>query len=311
MLANPEIQLFAFAFPGIGTKFCGHESSFYLRHKQTIDPFLVEASEYAKADLFAPLLQGTKPTWVEELDHLFTYSFNCGVASAFAKCGFEPTVTAGYSLGLYSALFSSGAISFSGGLAITRTAYLMMKDDCTNKQFGMAAVVGLKQNEVENILTDPVLGSVQLVNSNNAASKIFAGYKSELEILLNHAQARGSFKAVLLDVAVPYHHPVFLKKTSQRFGSFLQTLKWMEPKYPVISSIDQTILQGKDELLTFTQHNISTPINWEAVVEKLTAIKIQTVLECGPGVLLSQNSRMIPLSPRFINIKNCQKRLGI
>ena len=109
----------AYAFPGVGVRFCGEERAFYSRHRRLLDPLLEEASERAAQDLTSALSQGSVSGLGELESQLFTFAWNCGVASVFREHGQEASFVAGHSMGLYSALVSAGTLSFSDGLAVT------------------------------------------------------------------------------------------------------------------------------------------------------------------------------------------------
>lgn len=301
----------AFAFPGVGVRFCGHEATFFDRHRDTMEPLLVQASDSCGADLLEPLRAGEPTPLGEFEDQFFSYAFGCAVARVFYRHGHEPAATAGYSLGLYAALESAGAVSFDTGLELVRAADEIMRGECAGGSFALGVVVGLGRDEIDDLLADTDPAALRRINSNNPMSKVFSGTRAEVEALLARAEARDALKAILMPSSVPYHHPTFLGDAARRFGEVIRDLPWHPPRCPVVSSIDARSLATLDELRTLTARNLDTPIHWERVVEATAALGADRVLECGAGISLTQNARLVATSPRFVNVKNARRRLGL
>lgn len=303
----------AFAFPGVGVRPCGHEERFWLRHCGIMTPLLEEASDFAGRDLLAPLVPDRRNAHPldERNAQLLTYAFNCAVAAVYLAQGLRPEVMAGHSMGIYSALATAGVFSFTEGLAIVSRAFEVVNRACPGGVGTMAVVVGLDRDEIEELLEEPEWRSVRLVNSNNDTTQVFAGRRDELEAFCRAAEDRDALKARLLPVGSPYHHPELLAGASDEFGRFLQGFTWHRARCPIISSIDQRPLVHGEDLLWLTARNIATPIDWEMVMLTLIDAGVSTVFECGAGVSLSQNGRMMPSSPAFITVKNARRRVGL
>jgi len=301
----------AFAFPGVGVRFSGHEAAFFDRHRGEMEPLLVQASDYCGADLIEPLREDEPTALGEFEDQFFSYAFGCAVARVFRRHGHEPAATAGYSLGLYAALETAGAVAFDTGLELVRAADEIMRGECKGGSFALGVVVGLGRDEIDELLGDADPARLRRINSNNPTSKVFSGARADVEALLAAAEGRDAIKAILMPSAVPYHHPGYLGDAARRFGEVIRSLPWQPPRCPVVSSIDATNLATVDELRTLTARNLDTPIHWERVVEATAAIGVDRVLECGAGISLTQNARLVDDSPRFVNVKNAGRRLGL
>jgi len=293
----------ALVFPGIGAPLCGAEREFFARHRAVMAPYLEEAAVLAGADLAAALLADT----VKALDHraqeLFVHAFNCGACAAYERAGLRPAWVAGYSFGIYSALAAAGAVGFSEALALADRARTLVNEECPDRRFGMAAVLGLTEPEVRRLAGRPGRDSICLANVVNDAAVILSGLRGDLEGLLAEALRLDAFKAVLLDTDVPFHHPKFLSKSSERFRDFIARIPWREARCPVISSIDQSLLTTPDELMDFTARNLSTPISWRGVIARMRALGVEEVIECGPGVSLTRSAQFLADAPRHRNIK--------
>jgi [acyl-carrier-protein] S-malonyltransferase len=301
----------AFAFPGAGVKPCGREAGFFRRHEQTLGPLLDEASERAGTDLTRELVSGDAASLPDERNQCFTYAFGAGVRDVLERCGVEPHVAAGYSFGVYAALYAARALSFSDGLSAVAEAFRLMKARCSGKPAGMAVVIGPGSEDLQALIDRDRAGGLCMVNSNSAVCNVVAGPRKELERFLAETDAAGAVSASLLDVEVPYHHPEMLKGASDEFRAFLERLAWRDPVCPVVSSIDQQVLTTWPRLLEFTASNLCTPISWRRVVESLGAMKVKRIIECGPGISLSQHGRFIDGGMEYVNVKNMAGKLGL
>ncbi len=303
----------AFAFPGVGVRLCGHEEAFWSRHRPVMTPFLEEASRFAGVDLVDELRRDQKGDDVlgEREAQLFTYAFNCAVAAVYLRHGLRPQLLAGHSMGLYSALTTAGVIEFSEGLVIVERAYQVVTAACPGGEGSMAVVVGLNNDDIDELLTLPCSASVRLVNSNNDTTKIFAGRRIELASFVEAADDADALKARLLPVSSPYHHPELLNGAVLEFERFLRGYSWKSARRPIVSSIDQRLLSEGEDLLQLTARNIATPIDWERVMQSVIDEGTSTVFECGAGLSLTQNGRLMPASPVFINVKNVRRRVDL
>jgi len=304
----------AFVFPGVGVAPSGHEGEFLQRHRGVMQPFLDEASAFAGEDLNAALRPAT-PDGPGRLsacgEELFTYAFDCAVAAVYLQAGLEPAYVAGHSLGLYAALAVTGAVRFGDGLAMVERARAFVREACPHGPFGMAVVIGMRQVEIERLLGDPAHGGLALANVNNETAAVLSGKVPDLRRFLAAADREGALKAVLLDIDLPYHNPRFLAPATDRFRTFLGTLAWTAPSCPIVSPIDQALLEDPAALWECTARNISSPIRWLKVIERLAALEAAVAVECGPGISLTQHAYFISGAPKHVNTKTSPWKLGI
>jgi [acyl-carrier-protein] S-malonyltransferase len=305
----------AFVFPGVGVTASGHEGEFLERHREVMQPFLAEALAYAGETLHATLAPhpgaapGCRPT--PRAEELFTYAFDCAVAAVYRNAGLEPSFAAGHSLGLYAALAVTGVVAFRDGLAMVERARDFVRDACPPGSFGMGVVIGMSAAEIVGLLADPAHAGVARANVNNDTATVLSGRVVDLERFLAVARREGAFKAVLLDIDMPYHHPVYLAAATDRFRGFLSSIAWGAPCCPIVSPIDQALLEHPAELLECTANNISAPIRWQKVVERLAALGVAVAVECGPGISLTQHAAFIEGAPKHVNTKTSAWKLKI
>jgi len=301
----------AFVFPGAGVPCCDADRELWVRHQAAFSPFLDEASSRAGVHFAAALDDCHIDTIPDREKQYFTYAFGAAFCELLRSRGIEPVATAGYSFGVYAALFGAGAIRFSSGLDILERAYSLMAEETASADAGMGIVVGLEAEAMRALLRDPAFFEIVLANSSGDACHVLSGPKAALGEALDAATRRDAISAKALPVSIPYHHPAILGRASLRLRSFLEGVALRAPRCPIVSSIDQRALLGAAEIRDFVARNLSTPISWVRVVGALGGLGAEVAIECGPGVSLAQNARFIEGALRHVGVKKARSRLGL
>lgn len=302
----------ALAFPGVGAALTGREAAFLERNKPITAPLLERASARAGVDLEAALVAGDLGGLDERSAQVLTYAFSCAMARALWARGHKPVAVAGYSMGLYAALESAGVVSFDHGLAITIQAHRVMGRVCGGGgPHGLAVTVGLTEADLGRLLALDELTSVRLVNLNNDTALVCAGPLERLERLISLALEADAIKAALLPAGLPYHHPELLAGAPDAFAPFLADLAWARPACPVISAVTGETVAEAGELRALTANHLARPIALPPLLAALAELGVDAVVECGPGLSLTQSARMVQGAPSLINLKTVQRRLGV
>ena len=302
---------FAFAFSGIEPEIDEYAIQFYLRHKSTFNFFLKSASEFINTNLQDFLADHTNRFIDPLTNQILTYTYGVAMSEVLKKENIPPTMVAGFSLGVYASLASIEIVSFEDGLKMVQKAFDLMNDASRQGEFGMSAIVGLSEKDIENIISTDKLSSIERANTLSETCTIYSGEIGELALLHKAAEDASCLNAVSLDVDIPYHHCRLLKKATDEFADFLNTLQWNEVSLPVISSITQELLVETQYIKNFIAQNLSQPINWQKVIEKNAEENNEYIIECGPGITLTRNGRFIEADLKYINVKNIQKKLNL
>lgn len=300
----------AAAFPGAGIRSSGFEATFFQRHRPQLKSFLARASDYAGVDLREALeqegLDRLKPRDVQ----LFTFACSLGVLDTVRAHGVEPVLMAGHSLGIYAALTGAGCVSFEDGLFLVDRACDLATKACRDRNCGMVATAGLTRDEVDGILGDLDASSLRRVITNSPMSMVVAGDLAELDSFVAAAEEAEATRLVWLDREVAYHHPDFLDTASRELATVVKEIPWRDPRVPVVSSIDARVLDTAEGTKDFTIRNLSSPIDWEAVVVVLADRRVRTVFECGPGTTLTRMGRFVDADLKYLNVKKISRRGG-
>jgi len=287
---------FAFVFPGQGSQAIGMLNGF--GDNQVVKDTLSEASDAIKVDLARLIAEGPK----EELD-LTTNTQPVMLAAAVATWrawlaagGAMPALVAGHSLGEYSALVAAGVIRFADAVPLVRFRAQAMQEAVPVGQGGMAAILGLSDDDVRAACTDAAQGEVvEPVNFNAPAQVVIAGHKGAVERACDAAKARGAKRALLLPVSAPFHSSL-LQPASVKLRDYMAGLDFSAPALPLINNVDVAVHGDPASIKDALVRQAASPVRWVETVQKFAAEGVTHVIECGPGKVLSGLTKRINAS---------------
>ena len=256
---------------------------------------LIEASDAIKIDLARLIAEGPK----EELD-LTTNTQPVMLAAAVATWrawlaagGAMPALVAGHSLGEYSALVAAGVISFADAVPLVRFRAQAMQEAVPVGQGGMAAILGLSDDEVRAACVEAAQGEiVEPVNFNAPAQVVIAGHKAAVERACVAAKARGAKRALLLAVSAPFHSSL-LRPASIRLQDYMAGLQFGAPTMPLINNVDVAIVTDPAMIKDALVRQAASPVRWVETVQKMAAEGVSHIIECGPGKVLAGLTKRI------------------
>ena len=256
---------------------------------------LIEASDAIRIDLAKLIAEGPK----EELD-LTSNTQPVMLAAAVATWrawlaagGPTPVLVAGHSLGEYSALVAAGVISFADAVPLVRFRAQAMQEAVPVGQGGMAAILGLSDDEVRAACVEAAQGEiVEPVNFNAPAQVVIAGHKAAVERACEAARARGAKRALLLAVSAPFHSSL-LRPASIRLQDYMAGLQFGAPTIPLINNVDVVIVTDPALIKDALVRQAASPVRWVETVETMAAEGVSHIIECGPGKVLAGLTKRI------------------
>lgn len=245
----------------------------------------------------------------ELFSQISSYIFGCSLSSFLKNKGITPNSVAGNSMGLYAALFCSGAISFEDGLRLVQKAYELIQKETKGQKMGMGAIVGLDLKDVTKIV-DQSNNKAFIANTNGIYSFLISGEKSSVENALSLAKKEGALFISSVLVDSPYH-TYFIKSAATEFGKFIdQDIALNDPQMGIISSVDQRTLITTSEIRNELVKNIYHPINWYASMIEMISTGTNCFVECGAGNTLSKLARFINGDFKVYPINKINKLIG-
>jgi [acyl-carrier-protein] S-malonyltransferase len=197
-----------------------------------------------------------------------------------------PTLGAGHSLGEYSALVCSGAISFREALKLVKARGRIMQEASGTDSGGMAAVTGLHRNAVEAECKafESENHCVTVANYNAAIQTVISGHKEALEQVGERLTAKGG-RVVPLKVSAAFHSPL-MQPCAERFEQELAKYTFKTPRWPVISNVDTLPYKEGREIPLKLKLQITHPIRWMETMEYMKKQGIDVAIELGPKKIL-------------------------
>jgi [acyl-carrier-protein] S-malonyltransferase len=284
---------FAFVFPGQGSQAIGMLNGF--GDNPVVRDTLAEASDAIKVDLAKLIAEGPK----EDLD-LTTNTQPVMLTAAVATWrawlaagGAMPALVAGHSLGEYSALVAAGALSFADAVPLVRFRAQAMQEAVPVGQGGMAAILGLSDDDVRAACAEAAQGEVvEPVNFNAPAQVVIAGHKAAVERACEACKARGAKRALVLPVSAPFHSSL-LRPASLRLQEYMSGLVFTAPAIPLINNVDVATVTDPAAIRDALVRQAASPVRWVETVQKFAAEGVTHVIECGPGKVLAGLTKRI------------------
>ena len=256
---------------------------------------VAEASEAIGIDLARMIAEGPK----EELD-LTTNTQPVMLTAAVATWrawlaagGPAPALVAGHSLGEYSALVAAGSLAFADAVPLVRFRAQAMQEAVPVGQGGMAAILGLSDDDVRAACAEAAQGEVvEPVNFNAPAQVVIAGHKAAVERACEAAKARGAKRALVLPVSAPFHSSL-LRPASLRLQDYMAGLQFAAPSIPLINNVDVAIVTDPAAIRDALVRQAASPVRWVETMHKFASEGVTHVIECGPGKVLAGLTKRI------------------
>lgn len=287
----------AFVFPGQGSQSLGMLAELAASHS-TVQSTFAEASDVLSYDLWQLVHEGPEA----ELNKT-AKTQPALLASSVAIWRIwnelsqnQPVIMAGHSLGEYSALVCSSALSFTDAIQLVADRGAYMQDAVPAGIGSMAAVLGLDDSQIEAVCEQAAQGQiVSAANYNSSGQVVIAGHKEAVERAVELAKVAGAKRSVILPVSVP-SHCALMQKAADQFAERLDKVKFEHPNIPVLHNVDATERSDVSEIKLALQGQLYQPVQWVETIQKMLNKGVNTVIECGPGKVLSGLIRRIDRS---------------
>lgn len=262
---------------------------------------IADASQASGRDIGHLLLEAT----AEELQHtrnsqLATFAMSLVVLDAVERLGISPAVVAGHSLGEYSALVASGALSFEEGLHIVVERGEAMQQAAEDQPGTMYAVLGLEDSDVD-VACRRADGDVWVANYNAPGQVVIAGSPEALERAASIAKELGAKRAVQLPVGGAFHTP-YMASAKSRLRKGLEAATFRTPEVPVVANVDSLVHDGASEWASLCSAQLCSPVRWRQSVEQLLESGTTLLIELGPGNVLTGLAKRIAPDTKALSV---------
>lgn len=273
----------AYVFPGQGAQFSGMGKDLY-------DSSDVAKKMYEKAnsilgfDIMKIMFEGTdeelKQTKVTQ-PAIFLHST---ILAACLGDSFKPNMMAGHSLGEFSALVASGAMTFEDGLKLVSKRALAMQEACEKEPSTMAAILGLEDEVVEDVCAS-IDGVVVAANYNCPGQLVISGAVPAVEEACVKLTESGARRALVLPVGGAFHSPL-MEPAREELAKAIEATEIKAPICPVYQNVVAAGVTDPTEIKKNLVKQLTAPVRWTQTMNQMIADGAQEVVEVGPGKVL-------------------------
>jgi len=273
----------AYVFPGQGAQFSGMGKELY-ECNQDAKALFEKANEILGFRISDIMFVGSD----EELRQtkvtqpaIFLHS----VILAKTSPDFSPDMVAGHSLGEFSALVANGTLAFEDGLKLVYQRALAMQEACEINPSGMAAILGLEDQKVEEICASIKNEIVVPANYNCPGQLVISGSNKGIEIACEKMKEAGAKRALPLPVGGAFHSPL-MEPAREKLQKAIESTVFNSPSCPVYQNVSTAGVIDVQEIKNNLIAQLTAPVKWTQSVQKMIGDGAEIFIECGPGKVL-------------------------
>lgn len=285
---------FAAVFPGQGSQSLGMMNDLAASHPTVMDTFK-EASEILSKDLWEIVTNGPEAL-LSQTETTQPLMLTAGVATWrlwLAHGGQMPSAIAGHSLGEYSALVASEAISFETAVSLVAKRSSLMQQAVPDGIGGMAAILGLGPEQVIEGCAKAAEGQVvEAVNFNSPEQTVIGGHSEAVDRAMVVLTEMGAKRAIKLAMSVPSHCGL-LKDIAMEMAEALEAATVENTKIPVFHNVSASPSESVEGCRTSVAEQLYRPVRWVETIQALETQGADTIIEFGPGKVLFGLNRRI------------------
>ena len=271
----------AYVFPGQGAQFVGMGQDLYNSSNEAKNYFDKANDIFGITDImFAGSDEDLKQTKVTQ-PAVFLHSV---ISALVMGTDFRPDMVAGHSLGEFSALVASGALSFEDGLRLVSARAFAMQKACEINPSTMAAVLGLDDNKVEEICSQ-IDGVVVAANYNCPGQLVISGKKDDVAKACELMKEAGAKRALPLQVGGGFHSPC-MQPAKEELEKAIRATVFSKPVCPVYQNVDGKPYTDVENIKNNLIAQLTSPVRWTQTVRNMAADGATEFVELGPGTVL-------------------------
>lgn len=308
----------AFVFPGQGSQYVGMSKSFYDDCPAAKEAFN-EADTALGSGLTKLVFEGPEPLLglTENTQPALLVASIAALRALEERCkdnGVEltPAFLAGHSLGEYTSLVAAGSLALNDAVRLVSLRGKFMQEGVPKGTGKMSAIIGLDIETVERICRSATINAAEVVpaNINSPAQVVISGHTAAVEIAERYASEEGAKRVIPLQVSVPSHSPL-MSGAAERLAGELDKVFFAQLATPVISNVEAEPVEGAERVRELLTAQLTSPVRWVDTIRKMKSLGVETIIEVGPGKVLSGLTRRIDKTISTANLDNSGDLDGI
>ncbi len=273
----------AYVFPGQGAQFVGMGKDLY-DNSEIAKELFEKANEILGFRITDIMFEGTdeelKQTKVTQ-PAVFLHSV---ILAKTLGDNFKPEMTAGHSLGEFSALVAAGAMSFEDGLTLVSKRANAMQKACELEPSTMAAIIGMEDEQVEDICNQ-IDDIVVPANYNTNGQLVISGSISGIDKAIEKLTEAGAKRALKLPVGGAFHSPL-MEPARVELEQAIKDTKFSDPICPIYQNVTAESTTNPEVIQSNLVAQLTAPVKWTQIVKNMIATGADSFTEVGPGKAL-------------------------
>lgn len=282
---------YAFIYPGQGSQYVGMAKDLY-EQSDSLKHFLHESEVTLGRDLTKIMFDGPE----EELKSTVNaqpaiYLHEMALTRALIANGCEPVITAGHSVGEFAALAVANVLDHGHALWLINSRGTLMNEAGMMSPGGMMAVLGLDDEQVEQICRDGNNGVV-VANYNSPGQVVISGNKEALEKTAEDCKAAGAKRCLPLAVSGSFHSPM-MNDANTTLAENINRVIFRDANIPVVMNVDGSAHTSGVAIRTNLLAQMVSSVQWSKTMRAISDFGVDAIVEIGPGAVLSGLAKRI------------------
>lgn len=293
----------AFIYPGQGAQKAGMGADFYER-SETARVIFDQAGEKLGLDMKALCFEENEKLDLTEYTQAALVTTCLAMTRVVKERGIRPDITAGLSLGEYSAIAAAGGMDDLDAVRLVRKRGILMQNTVPAGEGGMCAVMGMEASKIEEVLEEmagEAAGDVTIANYNCPGQIVITGKTPAVEAAAERLKAAGAKRAMMLNVSGPFHSPL-LVPAGEELARELETVTLYPLDIPYVTNVTAERVEDIGETKGLLTKQVSSPVRWMQSMENMIREGIDTFVEIGPGKTLAGFMKKISRDVKVYNI---------